>query len=242
MIVDNFGGNAAVTLSSGHVLIGSYDQLALPSGNQSGLFAVAELDASGAVVASKAFGSSVYTFGQELVGSPWPRPTRRGTIDLGGGVRTSTNGGTDPSKLFVLFGPGLSHQFSRSIDEPKSDSGNTDDSNPYAVVAPNAVIYAGQFWRSVDFGTGAMQAVGTGDSDFDIFVASYGFDGTPLVSRRFGGPGPDTVDATVSDASGAVYLAGGFTTSVDFGDGQHDGPMPDSGSPPAESYLVKLRP
>ncbi len=244
-----FGGSALGVNSSGHVLLANYNSLALPTGNVTGLFAMAELDATGGVVASKTWGKATYDSANLFVGMHVGAGDKvavalryTGAVDLGGGLLTSTSGGSSPSKLFALFGNGFSHSFSRSIDEPKSDSGGTNDSNSRAVTTSSKAIYTGEFWRSVDFGTGMLQAVGTGDFDFDVFVASYDFSGTPLVSRRFGGDGSDGVRAVTADASGAVYLAGWFSTSVDFGDAKHDNPPQDSGLPSAASFLVKLRP
>lgn len=244
-----FGGSALAALSAGHVLLASYDPLKLPSGTVAGLFALAKLDSAGGVVAGTAWGTSEYEPTRQLVGFDVGGNDRvalalryTGTVDLGGGPRTSTDSGASPSRLFALFEASLSHVFSISIDEPKSDSGKTNPWDPRVVVTDTKAIYAGQFWRTVNFGAGSLQAVGTSDTDFDIFVASYGFNGTPAVARRFGGPGSDGVRAVAKDGSGAVYLSGWFSTSVNFGDAAHDQPSDDSGVPDPPTYLVKLRP
>ncbi|MBI3203914.1 MAG: hypothetical protein HYZ29_20405 [Myxococcales bacterium] len=244
-----FGGSALAALNAGHVLLASYDPLKLPSGTVSGLFALAKLDSAGGVVAGTAWGTSGYEPTRQLVGFDVGGSDRvalalryTGTVDLGGGPRTSTDAGASPSRLFAMFEASLSHVFSISIDEPKSDSGKTNPWDPRVVVTDTKAIYTGQFWRTVNFGAGSLQAVGTSDTDFDIFVASYGFNGTPAVARRFGGPGSDGVRAVAKDGAGAVYLSGWFNTSVNFGDAAHGLPSDDSGVPDPPTYLVKLRP
>lgn len=244
-----FGGSALAALSTGHVLLASYDPLKLPSGTVSGLFALAKLDSAGGVVAGSAWGTTIYDPTRQLVGFDVGGNDRvalalryTGTVDLGGGPRTSTDAGASPSKLFAMYDASLSHVFSISVDEPKSDSGATNPWDPRVVVTDTKAIYTGQFWRTVNFGTGSLQAVGTSDEDFDIFVASYGFNGTPAVARRFGGAGSDGVRAVTKDGSGAVYLSGWFSASVNFGDAQHDQPPGDSAVPETPTFLVKLRP
>ncbi len=244
-----FGGTEIDDLSTKHVLVTNYHDMTLPAGTQTGLFVMAELDTAGGVVASKAFGSQSSEYPGAHLGldtGPGDRVAiavhYTGTVDLGGGPLTSTDSGASPSKLFAVLGPGFTHVFSKSINEPKSDSNNTDDSVTRAILGASSATYAGQFWRSVDFGDGALTAVGTSDTDFDIFVARYALDGTPAVSRRFGGPGPDSVNVAAGDATGATYLAGAFTTSVDFGDGLHTHPPTDAGAPAPTPYLVKLTP
>ena len=99
-----FGGSALTALSTGHVLLASYNPLTLPSGTVAGLFALARLDSTGGVVAGNAWGTSVYDPTRQLVGFDIGgndlvalalRYT--GTVDLGGGPRTSTNAGASPS-------------------------------------------------------------------------------------------------------------------------------------------------
>ncbi len=247
--VKQFGGSAAGAFSNGSAVIATYGGMSLPTGSVSGLFTMAKLDPSGGVQAGAAWGTPFYDSSQVKVGLDVGGGDHVavalhyvGTVDVGGGELTSSNNGASPSKLFALFDQGFAHAFSRSIDEPTSDSGQEDKSESVAVVTGSKTVFLGSFWRTVDFGSGPVQAQGTTDTDFDIFVASYGLDGAPLLSRRFGGDGSDGVRAATSDATGAVYVSGYFSTSVNFGDASHENPPTDAGTPTTSTYLVKLRP
>lgn len=81
------------------------------------------------------------------------------------------------------------------------------------------VVVVGQFQNSASFGTGTRTSAGS----FDIFVASWGPDGTPQWDVTLGGAGIDRALAVSADALGRPYVVGTFTGAVDFGGGSRAG-------------------
>jgi hypothetical protein len=88
---------------------------------------------------------------------------------------------------------------------------------PTAVVTDfdGSAVIVGHFQSTVDFGGGPLTSAGSPD----VFVAKYSSAGAHLWSRRFGSTGSDKGLAIAIDGAGAVYVAGLFAGSVDFGSG-----------------------
>jgi PKD repeat protein len=89
-----------------------------------------------------------------------------------------------------------------------------------AIDAVGNVLVAGNFRGTVDFGRGPLTSAG----GYDIFVAKYAADGTPLWSQRFGSSLSSAVVTesglgVAVDGSGDVMLTGMFDGTVDFGGG-----------------------
>src|SRR5262249_42005742 len=92
----------------------------------------------------------------------------------------------------------------------------TDTVTPMALaVTPTGdSVVAGYFSGTVDLGTGAITSAG----GTDIFVVKYSAgNGSPVWVRRYGSAGNEYGGAVAVDTAGAVYLTGGFSSSVDFG-------------------------
>jgi hypothetical protein len=83
-----------------------------------------------------------------------------------------------------------------------------------AVDTTGDLVVAGMF--SATMTIGAQELVSAGGQD--IFVARLAPDGVPRWSKRFGGPGDDTVADMALDAKGDAVLVG-TGTDVDFGGG-----------------------
>jgi hypothetical protein len=84
-----------------------------------------------------------------------------------------------------------------------------------AVDEAGAVLVAGHFYASVDFGAGPLSSAGYEDS----FLCKLDAAGNSLWSRRFGGPGDQLANSVAVDGSGAAFVAGVFAGSIDFGGG-----------------------
>jgi hypothetical protein len=129
-------------------------------------------------------------------------------IDFGGGALPG------PAQFLLVLGPSGDRQFDRNL----ADGQNVD-----VGYAGSEIALAGSFVGSFDLG--GEQLISAGGSD--IYVARLGADGSHLASRSFGGPGEDGVQGFDGDrvslaviANGLV-IAGGFTGTIDFGDGPH---------------------
>jgi hypothetical protein len=84
-----------------------------------------------------------------------------------------------------------------------------------AVDGAGYVYVVGSFSTSVDFGSGAVQSAGL----TDIFMTSFTSGGTLRWAKRFGGTGADEAMGVAADGTGNVYVAGSFSSSLDFGSG-----------------------
>ncbi|MDQ3032403.1 MAG: hypothetical protein M3Y87_08315 [Myxococcota bacterium] len=123
-----------------------------------------------------------------------------GTVDLGGGARTSTA----PVAAYVAaFGPAGEHAWDQTFSGVAS-AVSVDDGGD--------VVVAGWFWDSADFGGGPRAAGG----DSDAFVARYSASGEHVWDRVLGAGGVDAA-RSVATADGVVVVTGRFEESVDFG-------------------------
>ena len=96
------------------------------------------------------------------------------------------------------------------------------------------IVIGGAFQSSIDFGLGALSAVGARD----LFLAELDGPGAALWSKSFGGVGSTSKDAVVSgigfDADGDVFITGSFTDTLDLG----GGPLVSAGS--ADVFVARF--
>ncbi|XYH99870.1 nucleotide-binding protein [Sorangium sp. So ce1128] len=168
-------------------------------------FAMAvEVDLSGAiVVAGRAFGS----------------------IDVGGGELASH--GSDDVFVAKLDSDG-EHIWSRIFG-----GSGADRCDRIAIDPTGAVIVAGGYNGTVDFGTGALASAGMRDA---FVLGLGGEDGSTIFAVRAGGAGDDYASAVATDADGEVLVAGHFSGAVDLG----GGPLESAGL--SDVFLARLRP
>jgi hypothetical protein len=76
------------------------------------------------------------------------------------------------------------------------------------------VVVSGYFAGAVDFGGGALTALGT-----DVFAAKYSSAGAHTWSRRFGGAGTQLGYGVAAAPNGNVTLTGPFSGTIDCGTG-----------------------
>lgn len=89
-----------------------------------------------------------------------------------------------------------------------------DEARAVAVDARGNVYVAGTFHDVVDPGRGLLRAQGDAS---DAYVASFTAEGSARWARRFGGDGDDDATAVGIADDGAVYVAGAYEGTVDFG-------------------------
>jgi chitodextrinase len=135
--------------------------------------------------------------------------TFEGTVDFGGGARSSTYDGND---VFVAkYTAAGQHLWSRDIW-----GSGTEYSYGIAVNAAGDLVVTGHFAGLIDFGGGRLTTNGLAD----IFVAKLaGVDGGHVWSRHFGTLNEDAGKAVGFDASGNVVLTGYSRSLVDLGGG-----------------------
>jgi hypothetical protein len=172
---------------------------------------VAELDAAGNHIWSKRFGdgnnqicdgAAVDGLGNVIVTGYFGS-----TVDFGGGALVSA--GLDDAYVAKFDGSG-NHIWSMSF-------GDADTQWAFGVATDgsNAVLVAGLFYGTTDFGGGALVSAGSGDA----FVAKYDAAGNHVWSQRFGDADYQTVRAITTDGANNVLLTGSLHGTADFGGG-----------------------
>ncbi len=170
---------------------------------------VLKLDPSGNHVWSKRFGDSANDFVAHVATDPLGNVLLTGnfesTIGFGGEIFTS---GGDADVFVVKLAMNGDHVWSKAAGGPLSQAGVG-----IAADADANVVLVGDFAAAIDFGGGALTAVGSPDS----FVVKLGPGGDHLWSRSFGVSSMHASSVTL-DTTGNVVV-GRFTQSVDFGGG-----------------------
>jgi hypothetical protein len=180
---------------------------------------------------SKRFGNTARDVGNSVAvdqgGNVVVTGAFQGAVDFGGGL-LSTSAITDCDGFLVaLSGTSGSHLWSRRFGNTGNDAGNS-----VAAGAGDAVLVAGRFNLTVDFGGGLLSAVST-----DAFVAKYSaLDGTYKWARNSAGALPDQANGCALDPFGNAVATGNFFSTVKFG-----GPsLTSAGS--TDSFIVRLGP
>ena len=116
-------------------------------------------------------------------------------------------GGTD-AFIATYFGDGIAH-WGRSIGGPGNDAGRS------ICVDPTANVYfAGTFQddlQLVDGGTSLTIASNGGD---DVMAGYFGYDGSPVWLKGFGGPNDETV-GSIDAGNNGMAMVGSFSGTMD---------------------------
>lgn len=197
---------------------------ALPdAAGNSGAF-VLKLDAAGAFVWAKGFGAANSSSGVSDLA------LRAGKlVTVGGFSGTMIVGG---STLTGVGGRGYAFQLSASgTADWAAAIGNAQVAvNAVSIDSAGAAIVTGTFTGGTTIGTQALNSAGAKD----IFLTKLnGTAGTFLFATRYGGIGVEEAEAVTVDTGDGIYLAGSFTSTVDFG----VGPMTAMGT---AAYLAKF--
>lgn len=153
--------------------------------------------------------------------------TMEGTMPMDG-VNLSASGGRD---IFVAkLSPSGAVLWAKRFG-----NGDYQDGYSVAVDPSGAVLLAGGFFGTIDFGGGPLVSAG----DEDLYVVKLDANGDHVWSKRFGDAGtqPRSPGCKIAaDATGAVTVAGSYTGTLDFG----AGPLPTGGSTEQDIFVARL--
>ncbi|MEZ4312244.1 MAG: hypothetical protein R3F14_29800 [Polyangiaceae bacterium] len=186
---------------------------------------LAVLDANGGFVWAKQFGNNAAQLANSVavdsVGSVALGLTFAGVVNFGGGNLTSA-GGNDIGVAKLAAGGTL-------LWGKRFGANGADTARGVAFDPFGAVLLAGDFTGTVDFGGGNLVSAG----GTDVVVAKYDGLGNHVWSKRAGDGGAQTAAGIDADATGAV-VAGTFAGAVNFGGGN----LTSAGN--TDVFLVKL--
>jgi len=129
-------------------------------------------------------------------------------LDLGGGPLNATGG----AGIFL----GVLDAFGNYLGQASFGGSAIGTSTMVGVDASGALVLAGTYQSPITFGATTLPvAQGT----YDLFVARFAPDGTLAFAKSFGGAGVDLMEALAIDATGNVYVAGGYTGATNLGTG-----------------------
>ncbi len=156
----------------------------------------------------------------------------------GAGGRLVGLGGQD---AFVLKLDSAGHfKFVRKLGSPTTNTAFATDGYAIAVDASGNIFTTGAFTGTADFnpGTGVHNLTSAGSSD--VYVSKLNSGGNFVWAARMGGSGIDGVHAITTDKAGNVYLAGQYTSTVDFDPGPGTFNLVGTPSPVASGFVWKL--
>jgi hypothetical protein len=131
-----------------------------------------------------------------------------GTINLGG--TAFTNAGTQNDAFIGRFGPAGQHLWSLGTGDAAFQAGLG-----VAFQSTGHSIAVGSFGGQVDFGGGAVSAVGMNDA----FITKHDANGTHVWTKRYGDSGFQYATEVAVDSANNIVLIGEFDGSIDFGGG-----------------------
>jgi hypothetical protein len=174
---------------------------------------LAKLNADGNHIWSKRFGDvaeqEVQSVAVDGTGAVYATGFFAGSVQLGFQPQSnhSSKGGND---IFVVkYDAQGNHVWSKAFGDAASQVGLG-----IAVDATGSVLLTGRMSGSVNFGGGALTAMGTSNG----FLVKLDPQGTHLWSKIIGLGGENAGQGLDVDTTGNVYVAGYFTESITFGD------------------------
>jgi hypothetical protein len=142
-----------------------------------------------------------------------------GNIVAGGMFDRAIAFGEDP-----LSSAGSMDVFLAKLDpngEPiwaKRTGGNDyDELGRLALDGDGNIVLGGTFWGYGQFGNEWLEAF---DEDSDAWLGKWTADGVPLWGDRFGGQGNDGIWGVASGPDNEIAIAGFFSDTIDFGEGE----------------------
>lgn len=133
-----------------------------------------------------------------------------GATNFGGGLLTAEGDSSNEGAVFVAkFGSDGGYKWAKAFANADGPAGNN-----VAIDGSGAVLLAGYLVGTLDFGCGALSAVGLDD----IFIVSFDAAGACIWSERFGVAGQSQdIDSLAVDGSGNVLIAGVAYGGLVFG-------------------------
>lgn len=118
---------------------------------------------------------------------------------------------------------------------------NIEQANDIKVDASGNIYTTGKFRNDTDFDPGVgTYTLGTVASSFDVFVSKLDASGDFVWAKNFSGGADETAAALTLDASGNVYVTGGFLNKVDFDPSASVYTITPTNSGQVDVFLVKL--
>ncbi len=154
------------------------------------------VDKSGNVNVAGRFSSPITTFSNSSA-----------TLTL---VGTAPNTFANYDVFLVRYDSSGNYVWSKGMGSTGLDNGRS-----VSVDDTGNVYIGGEYSNGIDFGGGALTSAG----DMDIFVAKYDPNGNHLWSKGMGGKQADEAYSIAADASGNVYITGGYLDTADFNRG-----------------------
>ncbi len=182
----------------------------LTSGGPRTMF-VAKLDATGAPLWVRAFGTSgtadLWDVDVDSSGNVAIIGFTNGGIDFGGGALAPH--GADDVVVAKLDANG-DHVFSRRYGDGLQQFGNA------LAFAPNGeLVIGGYFYSELDLGGGVLTSAGS----VDAFLAKLDVDGNHVFSQRYGDAGSQQILHLAVANDGKILAGGQFQDGLDFGGG-----------------------
>jgi Ca2+-binding RTX toxin-like protein len=199
---------------------------------------VSKLDSVGNFVWAKSFGGSSHDFSFGItvdgLGNVYSTGYFQNTVDFDPGAGTSNLTSAGSVDVFVskLDGDG-------NFVWAKAFGGTGwDDSDQVVVDALGNVYTTGRFSATADFdpGVGTFNLISAGD--YDVFISVLDTAGNFVGATRFGGSGYDLALGIAVDASGSIYTAGAFRSTVDFDPGPGSFNLTSAGD--LDAFISKL--
>ena len=196
---------------SGQVVIGERELLS--SGSESAY--LVKLDRGGQIVYVRVFDgaggySRIHSLGRDLDGGVIVAGTFDGNLRLDSSTVLSSVGHPD------IFLARLDHQgrhlWSKRFGQQRCEVGDL------AVGPLGDVVLSGRFVGNLDLG-GELLGSFPPTSDYELFVARFGADGSHRFSRFFGSTDNDLSPRVAIDGAGRVALSAMFSGRLDFGGG-----------------------
>lgn len=118
---------------------------------------------------------------------------------------------------------------------------NIDQAEGIKVDASGNIYTTGKYRNVADFDPGiGTYTLNTIASSFDVFVSKLDASGNFVWAKNFSGGGDETTAALTLDATGNVYVAGGFLNKVDFDPSVAVYTINPTNSGQVDMFLVKL--
>lgn len=174
----------------------------LISAGQSDIF-IAKYNSAGSHQWSSQYGGPGNDHGVDIAvttgGSSYITGRYEEDVDMGGGTLPGT--GTVGKVFLARYDSFGTHMWSLGLQ-----GANTVFPGGLAIAATGHVALCGDFWGTVDFGAGAVAAVGNAD----MFLSYYDPSGNYVWSHQFGAGGRDVFNEVTIDAAGDIVVVGDF--------------------------------